>query len=51
MVAYNKNDDLWYGTHNERLADTVVIKSATSKWYEYDTGQVFVTDGTQWHIM
>ena len=48
-MTYNQNDGVYYGTNAERLANTEIIKKATALWYEYDTGIMYITDGTQWY--
>ena len=49
MLTYNARDGLYYGTSAERLADTGIITMPAEKVYEYDTGKVYVTDGSAWH--
>lgn len=46
MVVYRSSDDVYYGTNAERLADTQVKAIATTKFYCYDTGKIWVSDGT-----
>ena len=48
-MTYNAKDDLWYMTADEFLADTIVKARPTAKAYVYETGKIYVTDGTNWH--
>lgn len=48
-IQYNSYDKIYYGTNAERLADTEIKAVATSKFYEYDTGSLFITDGSTWY--
>lgn len=52
-VTYNAYDKLWYGTNAERTAVTLPDDkfSATAKFYEYDTGNVYITNGSTWYLM
>ena len=50
-ITYNTIDNVYYGTNAERLADVKIVLVATSKFYEYDTGDVYVTNGTTWSIV
>lgn len=47
-IIYNPNDHVYYGTNAERTADTAIIKLATAKFYELDTGDVYITNGSSW---
>ena len=48
---YNSFDHIYYGTNADRLADTAIIVQKTAKFYEYDTKDIYVTEGTTWHLM
>ena len=50
-IVYNSRDGVAYGTNAERVADAVYITQATQKFYEYDTGNVYITNGTTWYLM
>lgn len=50
-ITYNPYDNVFYGTNTERLADDKVITKPTAKFYEYDTGNLYITDGVEWRLM
>jgi hypothetical protein len=50
-ATYNPHDKVWYGSSAERAADTTIVSSATAKFYEYDTGNVYITNGTAWYLI
>ena len=50
-ITYNSNDNVFYGTNAERLADTKIVKQKTAKFFEYDTQNVYISDGTNWTIL
>lgn len=49
MVTFNQKDNCYYGTNAERLAMTIPI--ATQKFYEYDTRNSYISDGTTWWLL
>lgn len=50
-ITYNSTDNVHYGTNAERLADTKIVAQPTAKFYEYDTKNLYITDGTTWYLM
>lgn len=50
-ITYNTTDAIYYGTNAERLADTTIVLNETSKFFEYDTDTLYVTDGTTWYVI
>lgn len=50
-ITYNSRDHCYYGTNAERLAVTLPDDrfAATAKFYEYDTGNLYVSNGTTWY--
>lgn len=48
-ITYNTVDAIYYGTNAERLADTDIVTTETSKFFEYDTDTLYVTDGATWY--
>ena len=49
MITYSGEDNIYYGTSADRNADTVIVTKPTAKFFEYDTGILYVSDGTQWY--
>lgn len=48
MITYNKNDEMFYGTNSERLAAPMGKFAPNDKFYEYDTSNIYTTDGSTW---
>lgn len=48
-MTYNEKDGVWYMTAAEYEADTTIKAIETAKVYVYETGKLYVTDGTTWH--
>jgi len=45
-MIYRASEDCYYGTDAERLADTEVKAQKAAKLYVYETGKLWVSDGT-----
>lgn len=48
-MTYNKNDGVYYMTSDEFAADTTVKAMPSAKVYVYQTGKLYVSDGTMFH--
>ena len=48
-MKQNVKDGLTYMTAAEKTADTTIVKEETAKIYVYETGKIYVSDGTVWH--
>jgi hypothetical protein len=48
-MTYNERDGLHYMTSAEFAADTVVKAKESAKVYVYETGKIYVTNGTTWY--
>lgn len=48
-MIYNTRDNLYYMTSVEYAADTKIKAIPTAKVYVYETGKMYVTDGTTYH--
>ena len=48
-MTYNEKDGVHYMTAAEKTVDTVVLAKPTAKIYVYETGKIYVSDGTAWH--
>jgi len=48
-MVKNSSDGVWYMTAAEYAADTEIKAITTAKVYVYETGKVYVSDGTAWH--
>lgn len=53
MIIFSSQDGCYYGTATEKAAAAgdVLKAQPTTKFYEYETGKLYVTDGTVWHIV
>jgi hypothetical protein len=49
-MTYNEKDGVHYMTSAEFAADTTVKATPTAKAYVYETGVLYITDGTTWRI-
>jgi len=50
-ITFNVKDDCYYGTNAERLAAPMSMFAEMDKFYEYDTGNAYITNGTTWYPM
>jgi hypothetical protein len=48
-MTYNEKDGVYYAFAAEKTADTAVIAKPSAKIYVYETGKMYVADGTAWH--
>ena len=48
-MKYNEKDGVHYMTSAEYAADTTIKAIETAKVYVYETGKMYVTDGTTYH--
>lgn len=49
MLVFNTYDKIWYGTEEDKDADTEALAQETAKCYTYDGQVLYVSDGTTWH--
>lgn len=51
MIQFNIRDCMFYGTNAERVASPITNYAPTDKFYEFDTNNIYVSDGTQWYLI